>query len=174
MINFELDEANSTLVLVLYYSQSASGSDPAFDKSDFVELTKLVDAHIEATGGLDGLLISAPNFPGSFGALVPHFRFVRDHQRYVKKIALVTDSPCGDVGEHLVSHFVSAQIRHFPAGRIERARQWIAAARELAEAEVVQCIVDAAVPPAVVGRLAAEQRFREREVLESAGILVGP
>jgi len=30
------------------------------------------------------------------------------------------------VAEHLTSHFVSAQIRHFPAGEVEQARQWIA------------------------------------------------
>lgn len=57
--------------------------------------------------------------------MVPHFRFAREHQRYIKKIAVVTDSLLGDVVEHLASHFVSAQMHHFPAGDIERARRWI-------------------------------------------------
>ncbi len=39
---------------------------------------------------------------------------------------MVTDSHLGDVAEHLTSHFVSAEIRHFPAGETEQAREWIA------------------------------------------------
>jgi SpoIIAA-like len=57
--------------------------------------------------------------------VVTHFRFVRDHHKQIKKVAVVTDSALGDVAEHLMSHFVSAEIRHFPAGQIEPARQWI-------------------------------------------------
>jgi hypothetical protein len=57
--------------------------------------------------------------------MVTHFRFVRDHQKHIKKVAVVTDSHLGDVAEHLASHFVSATIRHFPAGQDEQARQWI-------------------------------------------------
>ncbi|MCI4673482.1 STAS/SEC14 domain-containing protein [Mycolicibacterium litorale] len=53
-------------------------------------------------------------------------RFVRDHEKHIKKVAVVTDSHLADVAEHLGSHFVSAQIRHFPAGEVEQARQWIA------------------------------------------------
>jgi arylsulfatase A-like enzyme len=37
---------------------------------------------------------------------------------------VVTDSARGNVAEHLTSHFVSAEIKHFPAGQIEEARQW--------------------------------------------------
>ncbi len=97
------------------------------EQDDFVKLAKAVDPHIEATGGLAGLIIEAPSFPGweSLGAMVNHFRFVRDHHKHVKKIAVVTDSHLGDVAERLASHFVSAEIRHFPAGQTEAARQWI-------------------------------------------------
>ena len=102
----------------------------ALDKSDFAELAKVVDPHIEAHGDLAGLILSASSFPGwdSFGALVSHFRFVRDHEKHLKKLAVVTDSPLGGAAEHLASHFVSAQIKHFPAGEIEQAREWITAA----------------------------------------------
>jgi hypothetical protein len=118
MIEHELDAAHSILLV---------RPEAALDKDDFVELAKVVDPQIEATGNLAGLIISAPAFPGwdSFGAMVTHFRFVRDHQKHVKKIAVVTDSHLGDVAEHLTSHFVSAKIRHFPAGQEEQARQWI-------------------------------------------------
>lgn len=101
--------------------KSAIGSD------DFTDLTKAVDAHIAATGDLVGVLIDARAFPGwrSFGAMVNHFRFIHDHRQRVKKVALVTDSPMGDVAQHLASHFVSADVRHFPQRQLEQARRWL-------------------------------------------------
>jgi hypothetical protein len=118
MIEHDLDTANSILLV---------RPESALDKDDFVELAKAVDPLIEDNGDLAGLIISAPSFPGwdSFGAVVSHFRFVRDHEKHIKKVAVVTDSHLGDVAEHLASHFVSAKIRHFPAEQIEQARQWI-------------------------------------------------
>jgi hypothetical protein len=56
--------------------------------------------------------------------MVSHLRFVRDHQKHIK-VAVVTDSHLADVAERLGSHFVSAEIRHLPAGQIEPARQRI-------------------------------------------------
>ena len=97
------------------------------EQDDFVKLAKAVDPYIEETGGLAGVIIEASAFPGweSFGAMVNHFRFVRDHHKHIKRIAVVTDSHLGDFAEHLASHFVSAEIKHFPAGQTEAARQWI-------------------------------------------------
>lgn len=118
MIDCDLDKANSILVL---------RPESPLDKNDFVKLGKVVDPQIEAGHDLAGLIINAPAFPGwdSFGAMVTHFRFVRDHHKHVKKIAVVTDSKLGDFAEHLMSHFISAKIRQFPAGQVEQARQWI-------------------------------------------------
>jgi SpoIIAA-like len=100
----------------------------ALEQADFVQLTKTVDPYIVQTGGLAGLIIETPAFPGwdSLGAMVAHFRFVRDHHKRIRRIGLVTDSALGNVAERLASHFVSAEIRHFAAGEVEAARQWIA------------------------------------------------
>jgi hypothetical protein len=57
--------------------------------------------------------------------MVAHFRFVRDHHKRIRKIGVVTDSALGRVAEQLASHFVSAEIQHFPAGALEAARQWV-------------------------------------------------
>lgn len=118
MIEYDLDKEHSILEV---------RPKSALDKADFAELAAAVDPHIEAHGDLSGLILNAPSFPGwdSFGAMVTHFRFVRDHQKHVKKIAVVTDSHLGDVAEHLTAHFVSAEVRHFPAGQVEQARQWV-------------------------------------------------
>jgi hypothetical protein len=118
MIDYELDQAHSILRVQ---------PESSLDKSDFAELAKVVDPEIEAGGALAGLIIDAPHFPGwdSFGALVTHIRFVRDHHKHVKKIAVVTDSHLGDFAEHLASHFIAAEIRPFRAGQVEQARHWI-------------------------------------------------
>lgn len=118
MIEYTLDTNSS----ILYVRPTAS-----LEQSDFVDLAKTVDPYIEAIGDLAGLIIEAPSFPGwaSFGALITHFRFVRDHHKHIRKIALVTDSALGTVAEHLAAHFVAAEIRHFAAGELELAKQWV-------------------------------------------------
>ncbi|MND00808.1 hypothetical protein D3C83_195480 [compost metagenome] len=57
--------------------------------------------------------------------MAAHFRFVRDHHKRIRKVGLVTDSALGDVAERLASHFVAAEIRHFPAGKLEAAKMWV-------------------------------------------------
>lgn len=119
MIDYHLDPATAVLTI---------RPESALAKSDFAELGKAVDPQIEKHGDLNGLIVEAPKFPGwdSFGTLVTHLRFVRDHHQHVKKIAVVTDSHLGDVAEHLAAHFISADIRHFQAGQIDDARAWVA------------------------------------------------
>ena len=101
MIEYDLDTEHSILRV-----QPKS----AIDKDDFVKLARAVDPHIEATGGLAGMIIETPGLPGwrSLGAMVNQFRFVRDHHKRIKRIGVVTDSHLGDVAEHFTSHFVSA------------------------------------------------------------------
>ncbi|MGA9491352.1 MAG: STAS/SEC14 domain-containing protein [Mycobacterium sp.] len=118
MIDFDLDTAHSILLV---------RPESPLQETDFAVLAKAVDPQIKATGDLAGLIINARKFPGwdSFGAMVKHFRFVKDHQQHIKKVALVTDSHVGDVAEHLAAHFVSAKVRHFPGEQLDQARQWI-------------------------------------------------
>jgi len=118
MIEYNLDTASSIL-----YVRPKSALAP----EDFLQLAKTVDPYIEKTGDLAGLILEVKKFPGwtSLGAVAAHFRFVRDHHRHVKKVALVTDAALGNIAERLASHFVSATIRHFPAGQAEAAKQWI-------------------------------------------------
>ena len=118
MIEHTLDTAHS----ILYLRPKS-----ALEQDDFLQLAKTVDPYIEQSGDLAGLIIEAPTFPGwdSLGAMAAHFRFVRDHHRRIRKIGLVTDSALGNVAERLASHFVAAEIRYFPAGAVDAARQWI-------------------------------------------------
>ena len=99
----------------------------ALAKEDFASLAKTVDPYIEKQGDLAGIILDVAKFPGwdSLGAMAAHIRFVRDHHKRVKKIAVVTDAKLGDVAEKIASHFVAATIKHFPAGQTQAAEQWI-------------------------------------------------
>jgi hypothetical protein len=118
MIEHTLDTAHA----ILYVRPQG-----ALQKIDFAELAKTVDPYIEQTGDLAGIIIQTPSFPGweNLGAMAAHFHFVRDHHRHIRKVALVTDSALGSVAEHLASHFVSAEIRHFPVAHLEDAKLWV-------------------------------------------------
>ena len=58
MIEYDLDTEHSIL-----HVQPKS----AIEQDDFVKLAKAVDPHIEATGGLAGLIIDTPSAPGHRG-----------------------------------------------------------------------------------------------------------
>lgn len=118
MIEHSLDTATSILSVRLQ---------APLTRDDFVQLAETADPYIEKTGGLAGLVVEAPAFPGwdSLGAMAAHFRFVRDHHRHIKRIALVTDIALAQVAERLATHFVSAEIKRFPAGELDAAKRWI-------------------------------------------------
>jgi hypothetical protein len=103
----------------------------ALAKEDFANLAQTVDPYIEKQGQLTGVIVDAPQFPGwdSLGAMAAHIRFVRDHHKKVRKIAVVTDAPIGNLAEKFASHFVAAEIKRFPAGETKAAEEWILAGR---------------------------------------------
>jgi hypothetical protein len=98
-------------------------------QEDFARLAQAVDPFIALHGALNGLLIETPHFPGweSFGAMISHLRFVHGHHRQIRRVALVTDSAIGRLAEHLASHFVAAEVRHFPAAERDVALSWLVA-----------------------------------------------
>ena len=67
MIDYRLDPEGSILYARLSGPLAAE---------DFARLASAVDPHIEATGGLSGVIVEASGFPGweSFGAMVNHLR----------------------------------------------------------------------------------------------------
>jgi hypothetical protein len=118
MIEHNLDTTHS----ILYVRPKTS-----LEQDDFLQIAKTVDPYIEESGILSGLIIEAPEFAGwnNFGAVVAHFRFVREHHKHIKRVGLVTDSTMGDIAAHLAAHFVSAKIKHFAGNDLETAKKWI-------------------------------------------------
>ena len=94
---------------------------------DFETIARLVDPYIEQTGGLRGIMVEAPSFPGweSFAALISHLKFVRNHHELVAKIAAVSDSAVLSFAPQIAKHFVKAEFRHFNANDREAALAWL-------------------------------------------------
>jgi hypothetical protein len=96
--------------------------------ADFERVAAEVDPYIESTGELAGLVVIAKEFPGwdDFAALTSHFRFVREHHRKVRRVALVTTSRFLSAVPAIASRFVSAEVKKFPMHEQEAALRWAA------------------------------------------------
>ncbi len=118
MLNVRLDESTGIASL------SPEGK---LSKSDFNAASDKIDPYIEQQGKLNGLFIETKTFPGwdSFGALLSHLSFVRDHHREIKRVALATDSSIGDVAEKLAKHFISAEVKTFDFDERDQAKLWL-------------------------------------------------
>src|SRR3974377_1608806 len=77
------------------------------EKGDFEKLAQAVDPLIESQGRLKGLMILAESFPGwkDFGGLVAHLKFVKNHHRYVQRVAAVSDSGILSIMPLVATHF---------------------------------------------------------------------
>jgi hypothetical protein len=118
MVEFELLKADGVLVL---------RPQGRLEAADFERVAKTVDPYIEANGKLHGLLLDAEAFPGwrDFAALIAHFKFVRDHHRKIEKVAVVSDSSFLSVAPKFATHFVKADVRHFPHSQRDGALAWL-------------------------------------------------
>ena len=118
MIDHHLDTENAVLNV---HPQGA------LQEEDFARLARAVDPFIALHGALNGLLVESADFPGweDFGAMIGHFRFIHDHHRKIRRVALVTDSAVGKLAGQFASHFVAAEVRHFPAAEREAALGWL-------------------------------------------------
>lgn len=101
----------------------------ALAERDFTALAGLVDPFIEAHGALNGLMIIAERFPGweNFASLTTHIRFVRNHERAIRRVAVVTDSALLELLPALARHFVEADVRSFPFAQRDAAFDWLKA-----------------------------------------------
>lgn len=93
---------------------------------DFEALAFTADTWIEAHGNLQGIVIHAREFPGweSLGSFIQHIRFIRDHHRKVKRIALVADTKLASIAPRLAEHFVQADVKNFAYDELDKAVAW--------------------------------------------------
>ncbi|WP_460105315.1 SpoIIAA family protein [Streptomyces sp. YKOK-J1] len=93
---------------------------------DFDALARTVDDWLDTHEALDGVVVHARAFPGweNVKSLLRHVRFVRDHHRRVRRIALAADSRFAELAPHLANHFVRAEVRRFEYDELEEAVAW--------------------------------------------------
>ncbi len=98
----------------------------ALRAKDFDALSLTADTWIEAHGDLQAIVIHARTFPGweNVGSLLRHVRFVRDHHRKVKRVALATDGKLVGVLPSIADHFVEAEVKGFRYDELESATAW--------------------------------------------------
>lgn len=99
---------------------------------DFDALALTVDSWLGTHADLAGIVIHVREFPGweNIAGLLRHIRFVRDHHKKVKRVALAADSRLADLAPRLANHFVQAEVRHFGYDRLDEAVAWAASPPE--------------------------------------------
>lgn len=97
-------------------------------EADFIELAQLVDPFIDEKGELHGLMIYTKSFPHweNFKALLTHFKFAKNHQQHIRKIAAVSDNTILSIAPSIVTHFIHAEVRHFDYADKDAALAWLA------------------------------------------------
>ena len=118
MLNIELDEGTAVCTL------TPSGK---LQVEDFSKVGTIIDPFIEQHGDMVGLMIAAESFPGwaDFSALTAHLKFVREHQKHVRKIAIVSDANILSIMPSLANHFVKAEVKHFDFSEKAQALAWL-------------------------------------------------
>ncbi len=114
MIDFNLDMEHRILTIC---------PKGALSEQDFSSVTAAVNPVIEQEGDLAGVIIHAKSFPG----MLSHFRFVRDHHQYIKKLAVVSDSAVLTILPRISAHFINAELKHFHFNQYNDALSWIQA-----------------------------------------------
>ncbi len=117
-LEFELHEDDSVLVLEPH---------DELEVGDFERLERVVDPFIERTGGLSGLVVVAEDFPGwdDLAAFLSHLRFVRDHRKYLRRVALVTGSRFLSAMPKFARLLIDAEVRHFDFDDRDAAMEWV-------------------------------------------------
>ncbi len=107
----------------------------ALRTADFDALQRTADAYIDAHGALQGLVVHTREFPGweNLASLLRHVRFVREHHRKVRRIALAVDSKLASLAPVLAELFVKADLKRFAYDALEQAIAWASGSAEEAK-----------------------------------------
>ncbi|MGW7486468.1 STAS/SEC14 domain-containing protein [Streptomyces sp. NPDC054786] len=82
---------------------------------DFDALAVTADSWLGTHDALAGVVIHLRTFPGweNVGSLIRHVRFIRDHHRKVRRVALAADTKAAALAPQLANHLVRAEVRRF-------------------------------------------------------------
>ena len=99
-------------------------------REDFEAISRTIDPWIRTHGELRGVVVHARAFPGweNLGSLLRHVRFVREHHRNVRRVALAADGWAAELVPMLARHVVDVEMRQFPYAEFDEAVRWAGAA----------------------------------------------
>jgi hypothetical protein len=99
---------------------------------DFEALAATADAWLETHDALPGIVVHAREFPGweNVAGMLGHFRFVHDHHRAIRRVALAAGGAVAELAPRLAEHFVRAEIKHFDYDELDDATAWAGQAAE--------------------------------------------
>lgn len=121
-LSFELLEEQGVLIM------QPNGE---LESADFERLSARVDPYLAEAGVLGGVMIVAEHFPGwdDLAALMSHLRFVREHHRKIRRVALVTSDRLVAAVPRLATQFIDAEVRAFPIRQRDAALLWVGGSR---------------------------------------------
>lgn len=118
MIRFELLRDKGILVV---------RAEEALREEDFAAIAAEVDPYIAAQGGLTGLMVVAPSFPGweNFAGLIGHLKFVREHHRKIERVAVLTGNYVLRVAQAVADHLAHPEFKLFEPKGEAAALRWL-------------------------------------------------
>ncbi len=131
MIEVSIDRENNVII--------ATARD-TLAEADFTNLSDSINDYINSTDQVPALVLNAEALPHwkNAAALFAHVRLVRNHQKILPKVALVSDNATLSLMPSLVDIFVRAKVRHFAQEDFDKALEW--AARVDTEGSAVKMI----------------------------------
>ena len=119
MIEVSIDRENNVIV--------ATARD-TLSEADFENLSGSINDYINSMDRVPALVLNAQSLPHwkDSAALFAHLKLVRDHQKILPKVALVSDSATLSLMPSLVDIFVRAKVRHFAQSDFDKALAWAA------------------------------------------------
>jgi hypothetical protein len=95
---------------------------------DFKTLGSTIDNYINEHDAVPRLVFRLSELPHwkDFEAMAAHFQLVKDHQKIIPKVAIVSDSSLLALMRVLVDQFTGARIRRFPEEAFDDAVNWAA------------------------------------------------
>ncbi|MEO6608436.1 MAG: STAS/SEC14 domain-containing protein, partial [Aestuariivirga sp.] len=117
MIKIEFTQSKKVLMLTLTGTLTVDG---------IAKIKMTLDEHINQDDNIPNLVLHLSKMPhwDGFQALKEHLKLVKDHQRLIKKIAIVGGGVAVTVVPYIMDHFIAAKLRHFPERRLEEAKTW--------------------------------------------------
>jgi hypothetical protein len=98
---------------------------------DFKTLTADVDRYLASHDTWNGILLGVAHVPGreNFAAFIQHMRFVRDHQKRIARVAVLTDNSLLKIAPEIAAHLAHPEFRVFASGDRAGAVDWLKGAQ---------------------------------------------